>query len=62
MQLRAGEEVREDVLRAGPVASRKAEVAVDGRLAYVHDFKVRPYFTGAEQRPDLPLGKRHDWH
>jgi hypothetical protein len=39
-----------------------AEVAVDGRLAYVHDFKVRPYFTGAEQRPDPPLGKRHDWH
>jgi len=38
-----------------------AEVTVDGKLAYVKDFRTRGYSFGTPEPQDLPLGKRHDW-
>jgi hypothetical protein len=39
-----------------------AEVAVDGKLAFVKDFRARPYWVGTPEPAAPPLGKRHGWH
>jgi hypothetical protein len=38
-----------------------AEVTVDGKLAYVKDFRTRGYLFDTPEPQDLPLGIRHDW-
>ncbi|MGH3967534.1 MAG: hypothetical protein ACRDTV_05295, partial [Mycobacterium sp.] len=37
-----------------------AEATVDGKLAFVTDFR-RPLYIDAPEPADPPLGKRHDW-